>query len=329
MSCKKYTVGGVEASSPIWLAPLAGVTTRTFREFHARLGAGLVHTEMISATGLSYKNNKTSRMLGDESERGPVIIQLFGPDSVGMLKGAEAAFARRRYDAVQINMACPMPKVTKKSGGASLLGFPSEAADMVKKLKSLGVPVWVKLRLADPRAHPMPTGDFCELMLASGADLLLLHGRTPSQRYEGVADKNAVCDVAARFPGLVAGSGDFYSPDDARRYLDGGCVAALAARGVMRDAFLIPKTLAELGFQVDAQFSDPTPSRQIEALIEMAREATRHEGERFALVMAHRMLSGILKGLPGASALRQACASCWDFKSFEENLLRWTPGNTW
>jgi tRNA-dihydrouridine synthase B len=317
---KKLKIGGLEVSGPIWLAPLADVTTATFRALHRELGASLTHTEMISAVGLSYKNKKTFRMLGETAEPDPIVLQLFGPDPEAMENGASRALCAKRFDAIEINMACPMPKVTKKCGGASLLSNPDTASVMVKNLKAFGLPVWVKLRITDRMVHPLCTEDFCGLMLESGADLLILHGRTPAQRYEGFADKEAVLSASCKFPGMVAATGDFFAPEDAKIYLDGGCPSVLAARGVMKDTFLIPKTLKYLGYPANENFLDPSANNQLELMIKTGRAAKDRESESYSLVMVRRLLSGMLKGHPGVISLRQVCSACRDWDSLEKVL---------
>ncbi|MDR1509718.1 MAG: tRNA-dihydrouridine synthase [Synergistaceae bacterium] len=319
-------IGGVETPNQIWLAPLAGVTTRPYRDFHRRMGAGLVHTEMISAIGLSYENRHTILMLGDGEEKGPVALQLFGPDADRMANAAERALRFRSFCAIEINMACPMPKVTKRCGGASIMRNPGEAARMVSVLKTFGLPVWAKVRKTDERVHPMTTGNFCAELVERGADLLIVHGRTPAQRYEGAADKDAVISVARKFPGAVAASGDFFEPADAEYYLSSGCAAVFAARGAIRDAFLIPKTLDYLGSSVYEKFLNPSIAKQIEILTEACRAAESIEGGRSALIMGRRLLSGMLKGVPGAASLRRMCAPCADFESFERILTDFRPG---
>lgn len=321
------TIGGVAVRNPIWLAPLAGVTTHTFRAWHRELGAGLVHTEMVSAVGMSYKNRKTGDLVGDDSEPGPIVLQLFAPDAESLMRGAELAVAMRRFDALEINMACPMPKVTKKGSGAKLLENPQEAARMVRALKMLktlnahGAPVWVKTRIADPNRHAMTTENFCALLFDAGADLLMLHGRTPAQRYEGVANKAIVCETAQKFPGRMVASGDVYTPDDAKYYLDGGCAAVLVARGSLRDVFVIPKILSALGYAVDPSTTDPDLPAQIDALIRIGDRGVLHEGERFTLVLVRRMLSGLFKGFHGAAAIRQLCAAAQTWGGLRESLL--------
>jgi tRNA-dihydrouridine synthase B len=319
-SFETQNFGGVSVRSPIWLAPLAGVSTHTFRAWHRRMGAGLVHTEMVSAVGLSYKNRKTADLLGDESEPGPIVLQLFASDAASMARGAALSTQMRRFDALEVNMACPMPKVTKKGSGSKLLEHPEEAQEIVAALKPFGLPVWVKLRITDA-SHPLSTEAFCDALFSSGADLLLLHGRTPAQRYNGFANKEAVVEIARAFPDRIVASGDYYTPADAQLYLGGGCVAVLAARGAVRDAYLIPKTHAALGYEVPEAMTNPTTRDQIDALIQIGREGVAHEGERFTLVLLRRMLAGIIKGFWGASAVRQACASCTSWTALEESFM--------
>jgi tRNA-dihydrouridine synthase B len=274
---------------------------------------------MISAIGLTHGNKKTRDMIGDDDEPGPVALQLFAPDGEELVRGAGIALGMRRFDVIEINMACPMPKVTKRGSGAYLLENPREAGRMVSALKSLGLPVWVKLR----KTSPQGTADFCRMLIDSGTDLLILHGRTPAQRYDGAADKEIVCRMAGMFPGMLAASGDFYGPEDAGAYLGAGCVAVLAARGSLRDAFLIPKTLAALGFEISEdirKYVNPAPRDQLDAVISIGRAGSAREGERFAIVLARRMLAGMFKGFTGAGTLRQECAACKKWVDMEEFL---------
>ena len=318
---KIYQIGGVSVRSPIWLAPLAGVTTRTFRSFHRDMGAGLVHTEMVSAIGLSYRNKKTGDMIGNEGEAsGPIALQLFSPDADSLARGAELALCLRRFDALEINMACPMPKVTKKGSGASLLARPDESRRMVERAVKFGLPVWAKMRIIPEQAGGIGTEEFADGLFGAGAELLMIHGRTPAQRYEGTSDKAKVCAAARKFPGRIAASGDYYAPSDAMRYLNGGCVAVLAARGALRDAYLIPKTNAALGMNVPRELTDPTLSDEISALIALGRLGAANEGERFTMVLARRMLAGLFKGFDGAANIRKTCALCRDWASLEKFL---------
>ncbi len=314
-------VGGLTLENPLWLAPLAGVTVPAVRAFFRRLGVGLTHTEMVSAAGIVMGNRKTQDMITSPDGRDrPLILQIFGDDPALVEEGARLAIARGGFDALGINMACPMPKVFRKGSGAKLLESPKRAREMVSRLGSLGFPLWVKLRKATA-AHPLSTAAFCGLLLEAGADHLTLHGRTAAQRYEGHADVEAVLALARAFPGKVSASGDVYAVEDVLRYLDGGCAGVFLARGILRDPFLVPRALARLGYPFDGSLCAPSPEREIALLLELGRDLKEQQGERFALVLLKRFVSCMFKGFSGASVFRRAVATEMNWKGLEECLI--------
>ena len=301
-------VGGLRLDNPLWLAPLAGVTVPAVRAFFRRLGVGLTHTEMVSAAGVVMGNKKTEAMIAspDGKDR-PLVLQLFGDDPLMVAAGARRALEVGGFDALGLNMACPMPKVFRKGSGARLLESPERAREMVSRLADLGLPLWVKFRKATD-SHPLSTEAFASLLLEAGADHLTLHGRTAAQRYEGAADGEAVLSLARAFPGRVSASGDVFTVEAVRNYLDGGCVGVFLARGALRDPFLVPRVLADLGYDVDEGLLSPRPERELDLLIEMGSALRDQEGERFALVLLKRFVSCMFKGFTGASAFRRAVA---------------------
>ena len=304
----RLAVGGLDLANPLWLAPLAGVTVPAVRAFFRRLGVARTHTEMVSAAGIVMSNKKTEAMVASPDGRDrPLVMQLFGDDPVLVERGARRALVVGGFDALGLNMACPMPKVFRKGAGARLLEVPERAREMVLRLSDLGLPLWVKLRKTTA-VHPLAMEDFAAALVEAGADHLTLHGRTAAQRYEGVADREAVLALARAFPGKVSASGDVFSVESIRSYLDGGCVGVFLARGVLRDPFLVPRALAELGYDVDESLLDPTPERELDLLTEMGLALLDQEGERFALVLLKRFVSCMFKGFTGASAFRRAVA---------------------
>lgn len=303
-------IGGVTVNNPIWLAPLAGITFSSLRRFYKQQGVGLVHTEMVSALGLQYKGQKTQELLfADESEN-PIVLQLFGANADDIGRGAEIALETRRYAAIQINMACPMPKVTRKGSGSALLDQPEEAGRIMKVLKQFGLPVWSKIRVlpADKSTSKSDTAFFCDKLLSSGCDYILVHGRTKAQRYEGVADKEIVGEMASLFPKHIGGSGDCFKPEDFIEYLNRGCTSVLAARGILRDIFIIPKTLQALGADISDSSISPNVREQSDMIISLGDMITENEGEMLAVVIAKRMLVSLFKGFHGAAQIRrQGC----------------------
>lgn len=315
-------IGGVEVDNPLWLAPMAGITFGSVRKFYRELGAALVHTEMVSALGLCHRGRKTKELLfGSENER-PVVLQLFGADADSLAHGADVALSLRKYEALEINMACPMPKVTKKGSGAKVMSNPREAAKMVSALKATGLPVWAKIRIT-PAGSVVSTGGFCEMLFGAGADYIFVHGRTPAQRYEGKASRDAVEEVARSFPGRIGGTGDCYKPEDFMDYLSRGCASVLVGRGFLRDALLIPRTLKALGAEIPEDFLSPSVSDQAGILLELGRNIYNTEGESLALMMARRMLAALFKGFAGASSLRRRGALARTWQDMEFILLNW------
>ncbi|MCL2767599.1 MAG: tRNA-dihydrouridine synthase family protein [Synergistaceae bacterium] len=302
-----------EKNAPaLWLAPLAGITIPPVRLFFSRLGAVITHTEMVSASGLLYKNKKTRSMLEVLPGESPVVLQLFAGDADSLVRAAEFALSvsdenrtkngAAPYFALGINMACPMPKVQKRGAGAKLLEYPETAFSMVEELKRIGLPVWVKIRKI-PQKNGLTTHQFIEGLVEAGADNVCLHGRTPAQRYEGTADKQIVCDMARTFPGRISGSGDVYTHEDAKVYLDAGCVGVMAARGALANPFI---------FRDDPSY--PPAEEQLKLLRQFGRDVCDWANPRIAVIMVKRLLAGMLKGQHGAGVLRREIARELDYE---------------
>ena len=323
------TVGGLELDNVLWLAPLAGVTTPPLRDFFSRLGAGLTHTEMVSCMGLIRDNRKTEGMLRILPTEGPVVLQLFSGEADTMIRGAEAALALSSrsdtagFAALGVNMACPMPKVTKRGAGAALMNTPDTAFEMVRGLKKLELPVWVKIRRMSPCGTDERTGAaetlrFAEGLLAAGADNVCIHGRTPAQRYEGRADREVVAAAAARFPEKISASGDVYTVEDVLEYMGMGCAGVMLARGALANPYLFPSALRALGHDVSDELIRPDPENQVRRLQELGERSREISGARLTVVLLKRLMAGMLKGVPGAAELRRRAGSTTDL----DELLR-------
>lgn len=286
-------VGGIELKNNLCLAPMAGITTLPVREFFGRLGAGLTHTEMISCAGLIRDNAKTNDMLKVSLNEAPLVLQLFAPDDITIIAGGERALeSGNKYAALGINMACPMPKITRGGSGAALLGKPDIASRMVRGLKSLGLPVWVKMRKLNDDTDTLK---FIDVLANAGADNVCIHGRTCAQRYEGTADRKIAALAAKRFPGLISASGDVRSVGDIQEYLSAGCVAVMLARGAVSNPFLFEE------FRGVCR----THEEKLGELIEFARRAEEYSGEHRAVVMLKRFAGCMLRYTRGSAELRR------------------------
>lgn len=280
------------------LAPLAGVTTLPVREFFSEHGAELTHTEMISCAGLIRDNEKTFDMLKISEREAPLVIQLFAPDEKILIGGAEKVNKTcKKFFAFGINMACPMPKITKNHCGSALLKKPETAFNMVKELKNFNLPVWVKIRKLE---NDTDTLKFIETLANAGADNICIHGRTAAQRYEGQADKNILRLAAKNFPALVSASGDVKTIDDINEYFSYGCVCVMLARGAIANPFLFE--------EYHGIFRDNY--ERIEILINFAKRAKELSGEHKALVAMKRFAGSMIKFSQGSAEKRKlACMS--------------------
>lgn len=303
-------VGGLELRNNLCLAPLAGITTLPVREFFTHLGAGLTHTEMISCAGLVRDNAKTNEMLQLSKYEGTCIIQLFAPDEATLVGGAEASLRLgHEYSAFGINMACPMPKVTRNGSGAALLRKPETASAMVKGLKSLGLPVWVKIRKLE---NDVDTLKFIDVLVSSGADNVCIHGRTCAQRYEGKADRHITALCAERFPDLISASGDVKAVEDIQEYLSFGCVAVMLARGAVSNPFLFEEYRGIFR----------THEEKLNELITFALRAQEYAGEHKAVVMLKRFAGCMLRYTKGSAELRRLAGQAVSLAELTEILGR-------
>ena len=239
-------VGPYTLVSPVYVAPMAGVTDAPFRKIAREFGAGLACTEMISSEALVRQHRETCRLMDLGWDERPVSVQLMGGDPQVMAQAARLAEAAGA-DIVDINMGCPVPKVVKTSGGSSLLRDPDRACRVAEAVvAAVSVPVTVKIRLG----WDFATRNYLEMatrLEATGIEGLAVHGRTRSQRYDPSADWIAIAQVKAAVKIAVAGSGDLRSSDDAvRRIRQSGVDAVMLGRGILGNLWLVRQTVARL-----------------------------------------------------------------------------------
>lgn len=225
------------ANNPLLMAPMAGVTDSAYRMVARAGGADLAYSEMVSCAGLHY-GGAGSWELTELAEGEPdLAVQLFG-SRPELFSEAAAGVAQRLGDKlvlIDINMACPVPKVTKKGEGAALMETPEVAEELVRAcvsaLEPFDVPVTVKIRRGR-RDGSEVAPEFAKRMAAAGAQAVAVHGRYATQFYTGQSDRDVVERVVDAVDVPVIGSGDVRSAQDAAAMLrDTGATAVMVARG--------------------------------------------------------------------------------------------------
>jgi tRNA-dihydrouridine synthase B len=248
-------IGPYKLQNPFILAPMAGVSEMPFRVISLSMGASAAPTELISSKGLLYGQARTARYLTHDPSEQPFWVQIFGGDVESMVAGGRRAIelGARILD---INMGCPVRKVTKNGAGSALLCDPSRAADLVRGMSTeLGVPITVKIRAGwDDQSK-----NYVEMGLAlqdAGCAAVALHARTRAQGYSGQADWGMITELAAALEVPVIGNGDVRTPADARRMLsETGCSGVMIGRAALGNPWIFSQLR-------DGNTAVPTPEER-------------------------------------------------------------------
>lgn len=292
-------IGPYELRNPYILAPMAGVSEMPFRCLALRLGAALAPTELVSAAGLMRASARTMKYLRhDPVLESPFQVQIFGGDPAEM---AEAAAVAKDAGAglIDINMGCPVPKVTKNGAGSAMMCDVGRAARVLEAIAvRTGLPVTVKLRAGwDARTVNAP--EVARELALAGAAAVAIHPRTRAQGYSGRADWSLIARVRdAVPPGCpVIGNGDVKNRDDAERMLrETACDAVMIGRAALGNPWL---------FREVQGGPAPTLAERRALILEHFDTHLQHGGGGTGAVRNfRRMLAWYVHGLRGASAFR-------------------------
>jgi tRNA-dihydrouridine synthase B len=296
---------GFELRNNLFVAPMAGVTDRPFRQLCKHLGAGMAVSEMVTSNSLLYGSAKTRRRADHEGEAAPVSVQIAGADPVMM---AEAA----RYNVdqgaqiVDINMGCPAKKVCNVMAGSALMKDEALVARILDAVINAvpATPVTLKFRTGwDPLHKNAP--QIARIAEDCGVRAIAIHGRTRSDQYRGAAEYDTVALVKTLVRIPVIANGDIDSPQKAKEVL-----ARTGADGLMigRAAQGRPWLFREIAHYLETGTLLPAPtSREIHAIVRRHLTAVYHfYGEDTGAMIARKHISWYTRGIPGAAHFRHA-----------------------
>lgn len=294
-------LGSFEVKSRVLQSPLSGVTDLVFRRLVRRYAPdSMMYTEMVNATGLHYVKELPKIMEVDPQER-PISIQLFDcrPD---FLAEAAVMAVEEGADTVDINMGCPVNKITKNGGGSSLLREPETAAAIVRAVvQAVDVPVTVKTRIGW-NDKEITILDFAKRMEDAGAQMMTIHGRTRAQGYNGAARWEWIARVKEILSIPVIGNGDIFSVEAAVK-----CLAQTGADGVMcsRGTLGYPFLVGEIDYflKTGQELPSPTPVQRLECAREHLQALWEYKGDR-GVRQARKHMTWYAKGFAGAADLR-------------------------
>jgi tRNA-dihydrouridine synthase B len=286
----------------LFLAPLAGITETVFRTICKEHGADVVMSEMVSAEGLFYRSKGTDALLRFEKKERPVGIQLFGAKPDHMARAAEHVQKRADPDFIDLNSGCPVPKVVKKNGGASLLKDLRLFRELVcAMVHAASVPVSVKIRSGWSEYHWVDV-EFAQAAVECGASAVILHPRSKTMGFSGHSywERIAVVKKAVKVP--VVGNGDILSEQDAQdMFSQTGCDSVMIGRGAMGNPWIFSRTKALMSGK---PVQMPSSQERIETALDHIQRYKTMYGEKKTAGEMKKHVSWYVRGLPGASGLR-------------------------
>lgn len=298
----KIKIGNVELKNNIILAPMAGVTTSSYRTICLEHGVGLVCTEMISDKGLAYENAKTFKMIEIEKNEHPISMQIFGSDYESITSSAKLMLEHTQADILDVNMGCPVNKVVKSGSGSALLKTPEKIYDIVKSLKdNVSVPVTVKIR-AGWDYHSINCDKVAKLASDAGADAIVIHGRTRSSLYNGVANLDYIKMVKDNATCPVIGNGDIKDIESAEKMYATGVDGIMIGRAALGNPFIFDQLNAY--FDEGKIIEKPSKEEVIMTLLEHAKRLMAMKGEHIAMIEMRTHAAWYLKQIPGTKPYR-------------------------
>ena len=312
-------IGELEFKHIAFLAPMAGIADRAFRELCVNHGAAYTVTEMVSSKGLTLGDRKSGELLKIGSER-PCGAQIFGDDPEIM---AQVAVKCLEYspEIIDINMGCPAPKVAMNGGGASLLKKPELAYEVTRAVvNAVSIPVTVKIRKG------WDDESVCAVRLAqlaekAGAAAVAVHGRTRMQMYSGEVDLDIIRQVKSAVDIPVIGNGDITDEQSAAVMLEKtGCDALMIARGALGNPWVFERINAYL--DECRILPEPTVTQKMATMLRHIERIIEYKGEYTAMREARHHAGYYTKGLRGGAALRHEICSFEHFEQLEELAYR-------
>lgn len=298
-------IGDIELKNQVVLAPMAGVCNPAFRLIAKEFGTGLVCAEMVSDKAILNGNKRTREMLFVDEREKPLSLQIFGGDRASLVEAAKVVDQETNADIIDINMGCPVPKVTKCDAGARWLLEPNKIFEMVSAVVgAVSKPVTVKMRIGWDSEH-IYVVDNAKAVEQAGAQAVTVHGRTREQLYTGTADWNYIRQVKESVSIPVIGNGDVGSPEDAKRMLDEtGCDGVMIGRGALGNPWMLYRTIEYL--KSGQLLPEPGLNEKIKiAILHMDRLADL-KGEKVAVKEMRKHLAWYLKGFQGAARIKDA-----------------------
>ena len=309
-----WKLGDLNIEGKVVLAPMAGVTSAGYRKYLNTFGVDISVTEMVSDMGLIYQNKETESYVAYEKDHTLTGVQLFGSKPENMAKAATISLnLNPNIDFFDVNMGCPVPKVTKTGAGSALMLNPKLCGEIVKAIKeATNKPVTAKIRLGYNEVNFL---DVIQELENSGVDAIAIHARTRKELYMGTPHYDLLKDLRKKMTVPLIVSGNIYTLDDAINALDiTGADAVMVARGGMGNPFLITQIKHYL--ETGEKLANPSFLEQCDYCLALARSIVEEKGELSAMRIYRGIAPKFFSGFANSRTLRTVLAtSLTDYQS--------------
>lgn len=296
-------IGDITMKNQVVLAPMAGVCNPAFRLIAKEFGTGLVCAEMVSDKAILHKNEKSLKMLFVDDREKPLSLQIFGGDKDTLVEAAKVVDKQTNADIIDINMGCPVPKITSCDAGARWLLNPEKIYEMVSYVvEAVDKPVTVKMRIGWDEDHIYAV-DNAKAVERAGGSAVAVHGRTRVQMYEGVANWDIIKEVKEAVTIPVIGNGDVRTPEDAKRMIDTiGVDGVMIGRAALGNPWMLYRTIHYL--ETGENIPDPSYLEKMDVCILHMDRLIALKGEGVAVREMRKHAAWYIKGMKGAARLR-------------------------
>lgn len=317
-------IGPLALDVPVVLAPMAGITNTAFRRLCREYGAGLYVSEMITSRALVERTPESMRLIRHHESETPRSIQLYGVDPKTVAEAVTMLVAEDRADHIDLNFGCPVPKVTRKGGGAALPWKLGLFRDIVQRaVQAAGdVPLTVKMRKGIDADH-LTYLEAARAASGAGVASIALHARTAAEFYSGTADWSAIEKLKSTITDTpILGNGDIWSAEDALRMVDEtGCDGVVVGRGCLGRPWLFGDLAAAFrGESVKAMPSLGEVAQAFRRHAELLVEFFEDEDRACRDIRKH--VAWYFKGYSVGGELRAALASVKDLAHIDELLAK-------
>ena len=299
-----WKIGNVNIDNKVVLAPMAGISNSAYRRICKEMGCGLVYAEMVSDKAVFFKNNKTLDMLKMKEEERPIAQQIFGSDKESFVEAAKYIYENMKPDIIDINMGCPVPKVSVRAqAGASLLKNPDKIKEIVTAVvKAVPIPVTVKIRSGWDQ-NSINAVEVAKVIESAGASAITIHGRTRSQGYSGSVDLDIIKQVKESVSIPVIGNGDIVDIESAKKMLEYTGVDAIM---IGRAALGNPWIFKEINEYLDNSIIIPKPTitERIDMIYKHISYLREIKSEKLVCLEMRNHIGWYLKGLKNSTEIK-------------------------